>query len=60
MLKFEIISKKIKQLIKNEQYIDVVNLEKKSLPLIDSKYFMILFFISLSIEWFLRKYIGLK
>ena len=50
----------IKQLIKNEQYIDVVNLEKKSLPLIDSKYFMILFFISLSIEWFLRKYIGLK
>ena len=50
----------IKELVKNEQYINVVNLEKKSLPLIDSKYFLILFFISLSIEWFLRKYIGLK
>ena len=51
--------KLISKLVKNEQYKTVTNLEKKSLPLIESKYLLLLMLLSLSFEWLLRKYVGL-
>ena len=49
----------IDELVKNDQFKSVKKLEKKSLPLININYLLLLFLVSLSIEWFMRKYNGL-
>ncbi len=49
----------IDELVKNDQFKSVKKLEKKSLPLIEINYLLLLFLVSLSTEWFMRKYNGL-
>jgi len=49
----------IDELVKNDQFKSVKKLEKKSLSLININYLLLLFLVSLSIEWFIRKYNGL-
>ena len=49
----------IDELVKNDQFNSVKKLEKKSLSLININYLLLLFLVSLSIEWFIRKYNGL-
>ena len=49
----------IDHLLGNDIYNTVNKLEKKSLPLINLKYLLIILLLSLTIEWFLRKYNGL-
>ena len=49
----------IDELVKNDQFKSVKKFEKKSLPLININYLLLLFLVSLSIEWFMRKYNGL-
>ena len=46
-------------LINDNRYIPIQKSNKNSLPLIDWKYLLILIALSLSTEWFLRKYNGL-
>jgi len=49
----------IDKLVKNNQFKSINKLEKKSLHLININYLLLLFLLSLSIEWFTRKYNGL-
>ena len=49
----------ITNLINDNRYIPIQKSNKNSLPLIDWKYLLILIALSLSSEWFLRKYNGL-
>ena len=49
----------IDHLLGNDIYNTVNKLEKKSLPLINLKYLLVILLLSLTIEWFLRKYNGL-
>lgn len=52
-------NKLIDHLLGNDIYNTVDKLEKKSLPLINLKYLLVILLLSLTIEWFLRKYNGL-
>jgi hypothetical protein len=49
----------IDHLLGNDLYNSIDKLEKKSLPLINLKYLLAILLLSLTIEWFLRKYNGL-
>ncbi|MGC1203822.1 MAG: VWA domain-containing protein [Flavobacteriaceae bacterium] len=49
----------INDLLIDNRYIPIQKSNKNSLPLIDWKYLLILIALSLSTEWFLRKYNGL-
>lgn len=49
----------IDHLLRNDLYNSINKLEKKSLPLINLKYLLAILLLSLTIEWFLRKYNGL-
>lgn len=49
----------IPNLINDNRYVPIQKSNKNSLPLIDWKYLLILIALSLSTEWFLRKYNGL-
>ena len=49
----------IDELVKNDKFKSLKKLEKKSLSLININYLLLLFLLSLSIEWFIRKYNGL-
>ena len=49
----------INKLIEDEVYKDILQVEKKSLPLINFKYILLLIIFSLASEWFIRKYNGL-
>jgi hypothetical protein len=49
----------IDHLLVNDIYNTVDKLEKKSLPLINLRYLLAILLLSLTIEWFLRKYNGL-
>ncbi|MBK85821.1 MAG: hypothetical protein CMC86_01290 [Flavobacteriaceae bacterium] len=49
----------INKLIEEEVYKDILQVEKKSLPLINFKYILLLIIFSLASEWFIRKYNGL-
>ncbi|WP_372754934.1 VWA domain-containing protein [Mariniflexile sp.] len=46
-------------LLNDSRYVTIQKSHKKSLPLIDWKYLLIIIALSLSLEWFLRKYNGL-
>ena len=52
-------NKLIDHLLGNDIYNTVDKLEKKSLPLINLKCLLVILLLSLTIEWFLRKYNGL-
>ncbi|WP_308991907.1 VWA domain-containing protein [Mariniflexile litorale] len=49
----------IENLLKDNRFVTIQKSNKNSLPLIDWKYLLIIITLSLSIEWFLRKYNGL-
>ena len=49
----------INKLIEDEVFKDILKVEKKSLPLINFIYILMLIIFSLSSEWFIRKYNGL-
>ncbi len=49
----------ISELLKNEQFKTIQKSNKNTVPLIDWKYLLALLVLSLSVEWFLRKYNGL-
>ena len=49
----------VEQLLEDNKYIAIQKSSKKIVPLIDFKYLLFLIAISLSLEWFLRKYNGL-
>lgn len=49
----------INKLLTDSRYVTVQKSKKNRLPLIDWKYLLILIALSLSLEWFLRKYNGL-
>lgn len=47
------------QLLNDNRYLPIQKSHKNSLPLIDWKYLLLIIVLSLSAEWFLRKYNGL-
>ncbi|WP_242093415.1 VWA domain-containing protein [Aestuariivivens sediminicola] len=49
----------IQDLIVDNRYLPIQKRHKNSLPLIDWKYLLLIIVLSLSIEWFIRKYNGL-
>ena len=49
----------IKYLLANKRFVSVQKSHEKAVPLIDWKYLLILLVLSLSAEWFIRKYFGL-
>ncbi|WP_050915857.1 hypothetical protein [Gillisia marina] len=49
----------IKELAQGKRFVSVQKSDEKTVPLIDWKYLLILLVLSLSIEWFTRKYFGL-
>lgn len=49
----------ISDLINNEQYRSIQKSEQKIVPLIDWKYLLLFIAITLTLEWFIRKYNGL-
>ncbi|NND88685.1 MAG: VWA domain-containing protein, partial [Flavobacteriaceae bacterium] len=49
----------IDSLVDNEAYKAIQKSEQKTVPLIDWKYLLALIILSLSLEWFIRKYNGL-
>lgn len=51
--------KLIKDLIEDKRYVSVQKSHEKTVPLINWKYLLILLVLSLSAEWFTRKYFGL-
>lgn len=46
------------QQLENEEFPSVISTEKNSFPLIQSLWIVLLIFILLTVEWFLRKYLG--
>jgi len=52
-------SSMINDLINDSRFVTVQKSNKNVVPLIDFKYLLALIILSLSIEWFLRKYNGL-
>lgn len=46
-------------LLNDKRYVSIQKSTKKSIPLIDWKYLLAIIVLSLSLEWFLRKYNGL-
>jgi hypothetical protein len=46
-------------LLNDKRFVSIQKSNKNSLPLIDWKYLLIIIALSLSLEWFLRKYNGL-
>ena len=51
--------KLIRDLTKDKRFVSVQKSREKTVPLIDWKYLLILLVLSLSAEWFTRKYFGL-
>ena len=49
----------VNDLLHDERFVTIQKSHKNSLPLIDWKYLLIIIAVSLSVEWFLRKYNGL-
>ena len=49
----------IETLINNDRYKSLQKIDKKAVPLINISIILLLFLLSLSTEWFLRKYFGL-
>ena len=49
----------INDLLSDNRYVSIQKSNKNSLPLVDWKYLLIIIALSLSMEWFLRKYNGL-
>ncbi|WP_067149342.1 vWA domain-containing protein [Pseudotamlana agarivorans] len=49
----------IKELLEDKRYVSVQKSSKNTIPLIDWKYLLGIIALSLSVEWFLRKYNGL-
>ena len=49
----------VNELLNDNRYASIQKSNKKSIPLIDWKYLLILIALSLAVEWFLRKYNGL-
>ena len=49
----------ITNLIQDKRFVSVQKSREKTVPLIDWKYLLILLMLSLSAEWFTRKYFGL-
>jgi hypothetical protein len=49
----------LNELVNDEQYRTIQKSEQKIVPLIDWKYLLVLIVITLTLEWFIRKYNGL-
>ncbi|GAL67101.1 hypothetical protein JCM19301_2266 [Jejuia pallidilutea] len=49
----------ISELVNNEHYKPIQKSNKNTVPLIDWKYLLVFLILTLSAEWFLRKYNGL-
>ena len=48
----------LNELLKNSNYKTIQKISKKTVPLVDYKWLLLLLVLSLAAEWFIRKYNG--